>query len=71
MKVRISGKARAELLDIYAYFAARNPAAAERTLQDINAKLRQLSHFPFMGREPNLLQTFEARWSEHISSFTL
>lgn len=59
MKVRVSGKARAELLNIYRYMAERNPTAAESMLQDIDAKLRQLSHFPFMGRErpefaPNL-----------------
>ena len=51
MRVRISGRARTELLDIYAFLAKRNFAAAERLLQEINLKLRQLSHFPFMGRE--------------------
>ena len=51
MKVRVSGKARADLLQIHSYLAERNPAAAESVLQDINSKLRQLSHFPFMGRE--------------------
>ena len=51
MKVRVSGKARAELLQIYSYLAERNPAAAESVLQEINSKLHQLSHFPFMGRE--------------------
>jgi toxin ParE1/3/4 len=59
MQVRVSGKARADLLQIYRYLAERNPAAAESLLHDIDAKLRQLSHFPFMGRErpefaPNL-----------------
>lgn len=51
MKVRVSAKARADLLQIYRYLAERNPAVAESVLQDIDAKLRQLSHFPFMGRE--------------------
>ena len=51
MKVRISGKARRELLEIYSYLVERNPAAAERALADVNSKLHQLSRFPFMGRE--------------------
>ena len=51
MKVRISRKARIELLDIYAYLAERNPTSAESILQEINSRLRQLSRFPFMGRE--------------------
>ena len=51
MKVRVSAKARSDLFQIYRYLAERNPAAAEGILQDIDAKMRQLSHFPFMGRE--------------------
>jgi toxin ParE1/3/4 len=51
MKIRISGKARAELLEIYRYLSERNPAVADRTAADVDAKLRQLAHFPFMGRE--------------------
>ena len=57
MKVRVSGKARAELIEIYRYLAERNPDAAESTLQDINSKFRQLSHFPFLGRERPELAT--------------
>jgi toxin ParE1/3/4 len=51
MKIRISGKARIELMQIYSYLAERNADVAETFLQDINSKLRQLSNFPFMGRE--------------------
>jgi toxin ParE1/3/4 len=59
MKIQISGKARTDLARIYEYLAARNPSAADRLLADIDAKLIQLSRFPFIGRErselvPNL-----------------
>jgi toxin ParE1/3/4 len=59
MKVRISGKARMELLEIYRYLAERNEAVADAVLGEIDSKLRQLSEFPFIGRErsefaPNL-----------------
>jgi toxin ParE1/3/4 len=50
MKVRISRKARSDLLDAYAYLAIRNPAAAERLVVDFDAKLRQLAQFPLIGR---------------------
>jgi toxin ParE1/3/4 len=50
MRVRISGKARTDLLAIYSYLAERNPLAAENVVEEINSKFRQLSHFPFMGR---------------------
>jgi plasmid stabilization system protein ParE len=63
MKVRVSAKARADLLHIYGYLAEHNPTAAESILRDIDAKLRQLSHFPFMGRErPEFARTCAARW---------
>ena len=51
MKILISGKGRGDLLEIYRYLAERNPDAAESTAADMNFKLRQLSDFPFMGRE--------------------
>ena len=55
MKVFISGKARRELLQIYAYLAERNSAAAESVIQEVNRKLENLTHFPFIGRErPNI-----------------
>ncbi|MDO8875367.1 MAG: type II toxin-antitoxin system RelE/ParE family toxin [Pseudolabrys sp.] len=51
MKIRISGKARAELVGIYRYLARRNPEAAEKTVADIDLRLRQLADFPLMGRQ--------------------
>ena len=61
MKIRISGKARAELVEIYRYLVERNPAAAENSLNDIDTRLRQLSRFPFMGRErPELAENLRS-----------
>ena len=51
MKIRIAGKARTELIEIYRYLAQHNPTAAERTLADIDFRLRQLASFPLMGRQ--------------------
>lgn len=50
MKVRLSGKARSDLVRIYRYLADRNPAAADELAAEIDLKLNQLSHFPFIGR---------------------
>lgn len=59
MNIRISGKARGDLLGIYRYLAERNADVAESTVVDVDSKLRRLRDFPFMGRErselsPNL-----------------
>jgi toxin ParE1/3/4 len=51
MRVRLSGTARRDLLDIYAYLSSRNPAAADRVLRAINDSLRRLTDFPYTGRE--------------------
>lgn len=50
MKVALSGKARRDLLAIYAYLAERSPRAANALLERIDEKFVNLSHFPFMGR---------------------
>ncbi|HWE79801.1 MAG TPA: type II toxin-antitoxin system RelE/ParE family toxin [Pseudolabrys sp.] len=50
MKVRISRKARSDLLGAFDYLADRNAAAAERLIADFDAKLRQLAEFPLIGR---------------------
>lgn len=51
MRVRLSGKARRDLLDIYAYLSSRNPVAANRTFRTINESLQRLTDFPYTGRE--------------------
>jgi toxin ParE1/3/4 len=50
MRVLVSSRARKDLLQIFAYLAQRNPTAAEAALARIDAKLSQLSQFPFIGR---------------------
>jgi toxin ParE1/3/4 len=50
MKVRVSGKARSDLLEAYRYLSERNAAAAERLVADFDAKLRQIARFPLIGR---------------------
>lgn len=51
MRVRLSGKARRDLLDIYSYLFSRNPDAADRTLGAINDNLQRLADFPHSGRD--------------------
>ena len=51
MNVRVSGKARSDLLTAYRYFAERNRDVAERFLSEVDLRLSQLSNFPHLGRE--------------------
>ena len=51
MKVFVSDRADADLLDIYRYLAGRNFAAAESIIGNIDRKFANLSRFPFIGRE--------------------
>jgi toxin ParE1/3/4 len=51
MKVRLSGKAKRDLLEIYSYLADLNEPAAERLMSRISQKFEYLSEFPFIGRE--------------------
>jgi toxin ParE1/3/4 len=51
MKVRVSGKAKLDLFEIYSYLADLNESAAERLMSRVNEKLERLSRFPFIGRE--------------------
>ena len=55
MKVFISDRADADLLQIFQYLAERNPAAAESLARDIDRKFENLIHFPFIGRERSIL----------------
>jgi len=50
MNVFISEQAETDLLQIYRYLAARNPAAAESMVQQIDRRFVNLSQFPFIGR---------------------
>jgi plasmid stabilization system protein ParE len=61
MKVFVSDRADADLLNIYQYLAERNPAAAKSAIRDIDRKFANLSRFPFIGRERgSLAPGFEA-----------
>jgi toxin ParE1/3/4 len=51
MKVFVSDKAKRDLLRIYSYVSQDNPDAATAILRRIDARLGQLSRFPFIGRE--------------------
>jgi toxin ParE1/3/4 len=51
MKVRISGKAKDDLRQIYRDLSEKNPATADNLITDIDSKLELLGRFPFMGRE--------------------
>ena len=51
MKVRISGKAKDDLRQVYRFLSERNPAVADNLVTDIDSKLELLGRFPYMGRE--------------------
>jgi len=51
MQVVLSDKADGDLIGIYSYIAERSPKAADDLLRNIDRKLRNLSAFPFIGRE--------------------
>lgn len=55
MKIVLSDKANQDLLRFYAYFAEKNPQVAETILLTIDAKLKHLTRFPFLGRERSSL----------------
>ena len=55
MRIVRSETARRDLLQIYAYLAERNPQAADRLVEDIDAKLKMLGYFPFLGRDRSSL----------------
>jgi toxin ParE1/3/4 len=51
----LNDQADADLLQIYRYLAERNPAAAESLARDIDGKFKNLSRFPFIGRDRSTL----------------
>jgi toxin ParE1/3/4 len=55
MKIVWSEKAEKDLLQIYAYPSKRNPRAADALVDDVDAKFKNLSRFPFIGRERSSL----------------
>ena len=55
MKIVISDKARSDLLQLYAYLAARSPAAACKAVAAVDTKFANIAEFPFIGRERSAL----------------
>lgn len=51
MKLVVSERAERDLDDIYDYLFALNPQAARDQTAAINEKFKQLTRFPFIGRE--------------------
>lgn len=51
MRVFVSLRARADLLDVHSYLAQHSPAAADRTLARFSRRFAELSEFPFLGRD--------------------
>jgi toxin ParE1/3/4 len=55
MKIVISDKARDDLRRAYGYLAIRNPQAADALMREIDDRFKNLSRFPFIGRERSSL----------------
>lgn len=56
LAIRISRKARTDLTEIWLYIAERNPAAADRVLDEIERVCRLIATRPKMGRERSELK---------------
>jgi toxin ParE1/3/4 len=55
MKIFTSEKAREDLRNIYRYLGSRNPQAADAFGREIDNRFKNLSRFPFIGRERSSL----------------
>jgi len=51
MKILVSEKARADLIQTFSYLTERNPTAAENLAQAIDRRFEHLARFSFIGRE--------------------
>ena len=51
MRIFVSAKADTDLLQLFSYLSAQDPAVAEATPSEIDEKFASLSRFPFIGRE--------------------
>ena len=59
LKVRLSGRAKTDLVDIKSYIAQENPPAADRAITRILQSLEYLEDFPRLGRVGLLPDTRE------------
>ena len=55
MDIFISERADNDFLEIYRFLAERNSVVAESLAREIDSKFRNLSRFPFIGRERSSL----------------
>jgi toxin ParE1/3/4 len=55
MKIILSAQAETDLVSVHQYLVARNPAAAVVLAKTFRAKLKNLAHFPFIGRDRSRL----------------
>lgn len=53
----LSGKARNDLADIWDYVAIHNESAADKLIDSLTQRLRQLGAHPYIGRARNDLRT--------------
>jgi toxin ParE1/3/4 len=51
MQIIFSDRADQDLIRIYSFLAHHSPSAADNLVRSIDRKLRNLSAFPFIGRE--------------------
>lgn len=54
MKLRYSPRAKADIADIHAYIAERNPKAARSVVRRIRAVCNLLSRYPGLGRDADI-----------------
>lgn len=55
MKILLSAEAETDLVSVHRYLVARNPAAAVALAKTFRAKLKNLAHFPYIGRDRSKL----------------
>jgi toxin ParE1/3/4 len=55
MRIVVSDKAKADLLQIYRYLDDHSPSAAQKLIRRIDANFENLRRFPFIGRERSSL----------------
>ena len=56
MRIALSDEADSDLQRIYRYLSERSPLAADTFIERIDANLKNLSRFPFIGRERSSLE---------------
>ena len=55
MKILLSAEAETDPVSVRRYLVARNPAAAVALAKTFRAKLKNLAHFPYIGRDRSKL----------------